>query len=330
VEAFYNLLEDDVEGLENEKLYKVYEERCRKAKACIEGNTDFVYSYFDSVFGPYSGKINIPFSCDIKVDYIQNQKIVFAEIVIPGNLGVPSKKVVKSSSGKVTLQNKLVREQDIDTSLTIIGLAYYVASRLFNASPNIEVVDLSMVREDVPYGYLWIKFRRNKFSALNPSLINPLTGIFDWDYVCNIKLVRGGTRIDAIAMDAFNKMVDDHRKNDTYSEQWDSSVQYKDYDANSEVRTDYKETVKPVVVTPEQEKLDPLFEDVARFVVQNQQCSASTIQRKFIIGYNRAGRIVDQLKNVGIVGSVSNGLQAEVLCADEQSLNIIISSLKLK
>ena len=47
---------------------------------------------------------------------------------------------------------------------------------------------------------------------------------------------------------------------------------------------------------------DPMFEEAARLIVANQQGSTSLIQRKFSIGYNRAGRIMDQLEAAGIVG----------------------------
>ncbi len=47
---------------------------------------------------------------------------------------------------------------------------------------------------------------------------------------------------------------------------------------------------------------DPLFEEAARLVVNTQQGSTSSIQRRFSIGYNRAGRIIDQLEAAGIVG----------------------------
>ena len=50
-------------------------------------------------------------------------------------------------------------------------------------------------------------------------------------------------------------------------------------------------------------RLDPMFEDAARLVVIHQQGSTSLIQRKFSIGYNRAGRIMDQLEKAGIEGT---------------------------
>jgi len=70
-----------------------------------------------------------------------------------------------------------------------------------------------------------------------------------------------------------------------------------------------------------------MFEDVARFVVQNQQGSTSSIQRRFSIGYNRAGRLMDQLEMAGIVGKAEGSKPREVLIQDILSLEHIFKSL---
>ena len=67
-------------------------------------------------------------------------------------------------------------------------------------------------------------------------------------------------------------------------------------------------------------KLDPLFKDAATLIVLHQQGSTSLIQRKFSIGYNRAGRIIDQLEAMGIVGPSEGSKARQVLCADEFEL----------
>jgi S-DNA-T family DNA segregation ATPase FtsK/SpoIIIE len=67
-------------------------------------------------------------------------------------------------------------------------------------------------------------------------------------------------------------------------------------------------------------KRDPLFEEAARLIVMNQQGSTSLIQRKFSIGYNRAGRIVDQLEAVGIIGPPDGSKARQVLISDEYDL----------
>ena len=75
-------------------------------------------------------------------------------------------------------------------------------------------------------------------------------------------------------------------------------------------------------------RLDPLFEDAARLVVIHQQGSTSLIQRKFAIGYNRAGRIMDQLEKAGIVGPTQGSKARDVLCIDDNDLEMRLNNLQ--
>ena len=72
---------------------------------------------------------------------------------------------------------------------------------------------------------------------------------------------------------------------------------------------------------------DSLFEDAARIVVQTQQGSTSMIQRKLKLGYNRAGRIIDQLEAAGIVGPFSGSKSREVKVKDEFALEQILRDI---
>lgn len=74
-------------------------------------------------------------------------------------------------------------------------------------------------------------------------------------------------------------------------------------------------------------KRDPLFEEAARLVVSHQQGSTSLIQRKLQIGYNRAGRIIDQLEAAGIVGPFEGSKAREVFYSDLSKLEQILSNL---
>lgn len=76
------------------------------------------------------------------------------------------------------------------------------------------------------------------------------------------------------------------------------------------------------------DNLDPLFEQVARYVVINQQGSTSKIQRHFSVGYNRAGRLMDKLQKAGIVGEAKGAKPREVLVGDENTLDRILESIK--
>jgi DNA segregation ATPase FtsK/SpoIIIE, S-DNA-T family len=75
-------------------------------------------------------------------------------------------------------------------------------------------------------------------------------------------------------------------------------------------------------------KRDPMFDEAARLVVQHQQGSTSLIQRKLSIGYNRAGRIIDQLEAARIVGPFEGSKARDVLCSDFIALEQILKSLE--
>ncbi|MBR5958214.1 MAG: DNA translocase FtsK [Salinivirgaceae bacterium] len=75
-------------------------------------------------------------------------------------------------------------------------------------------------------------------------------------------------------------------------------------------------------------KRDSMFEEAARIIVISQQGSTSLIQRKFSIGYNRAGRIMDQLEAAGIVGPYQGSKARDVLIPDEVSLDRLLETLR--
>jgi DNA segregation ATPase FtsK/SpoIIIE, S-DNA-T family len=72
---------------------------------------------------------------------------------------------------------------------------------------------------------------------------------------------------------------------------------------------------------------DPLFEDAARLIVQNQIGSTSLLQRRMKLGYNRAGRLMDQLEMAGIVGPSQGSKAREVLIKNEMELQQHLSIL---
>lgn len=83
-----------------------------------------------------------------------------------------------------------------------------------------------------------------------------------------------------------------------------------------------KENINP-------DERDPLFEEAAYIIVQTQQGSTSMLQRKLKLGYNRAGRIIDQLEKAGIVGPFAGSKQREVRVANEIALEQYLKDLNL-
>ena len=75
-------------------------------------------------------------------------------------------------------------------------------------------------------------------------------------------------------------------------------------------------------------KRDQMFDDIARYVVTSQQGSTSNIQRRFNIGYNRAGRLMDQFEQAGIVSEPEGSKGRQVLISDLNSLEHILNRLQ--
>jgi len=73
---------------------------------------------------------------------------------------------------------------------------------------------------------------------------------------------------------------------------------------------------------------DVLFDEAAKIVVSTQQGSTSMLQRQLKLGYNRAGRIMDQLEASGIVGSFNGAKAREVLITDLHSLEQFLEELR--
>ena len=89
-----------------------------------------------------------------------------------------------------------------------------------------------------------------------------------------------------------------------------------------------EEEVGSAIGQIDKNSLDPMFEDAARLIVIHQQGSTSLIQRKFSIGFNRAGRLMDQLEHFGIVGPSRGAKPREVLVTDDTNLEALLNDIR--
>lgn len=120
---------------------------------------------------------------------------------------------------------------------------------------------------------------------------------------------------------AYTDLQEVERINDFICYQQGYGIVYVLPDPDSELENPWSNDV-------DMQHLDPLFEDAARLIVREQNGSTSLIQRKFTIGYNRAGRLLDQLEKAGIVGEAHGSTPREVYIKDEWSLNNVLRNLR--
>jgi hypothetical protein len=208
VRDFWDQLEDDAEAIANEQYEKEYQKQCDDMQRYINGEEQIVWQAFDRVFDSSEDQVSLPFNIKLGIGYNKSEHKASVSVEIPSSLGIPTQRQnISATYGRISIKDKLVKEIDSDTSKTIVGLAYYIASIVFNVSPNIDFIELSVLSNNGTSGYLWIYFLRSKFIGLRPKGLDPLAGIFDWEYVCDMKIIRGGTRIDPIQISNFNDKV---------------------------------------------------------------------------------------------------------------------------
>ena len=114
--------------------------------------------------------------------------------------------------------------------------------------------------------------------------------------------------------------VDEYRKMQT-------KIFIKAAEAELNIHSDYEEYLGNKTFS--KEKRDKLFDDCARVVVQTQVGSTAMLQRRFNLGYNRAGRIMDQLESAGIVGSAMGSKPREVYVKTKSDIEIFFQSLDI-
>ena len=95
--------------------------------------------------------------------------------------------------------------------------------------------------------------------------------------------------------------------------------------ANAHLLPEYISEEKSSILDIDSSERDPLFKEAAEVIVIAQQGSASLLQRKLKLGYNRAGRIIDQMEAAGIVGPFEGSKARQVLITDLSALNLFLN-----
>lgn len=108
---------------------------------------------------------------------------------------------------------------------------------------------------------------------------------------------------------------------------WLSSILKMQEDGDTEIVADEDEEPISPSSSVDISRLDPMFAEVARYVVEHQEGSTSKLQRQFEIGYNRAGKLSDQLEAAGIVGPNKGPKGRDVLIKDIKTLNMLLENL---
>lgn len=132
-------------------------------------------------------------------------QILETSVIVEDGISVPITKAAILASGKISIKNKLVRETITEKTNSAISLTYFLAAHLFNVSPNVQYLRLSLYDRNELNPLLWVEFEREKFSRTRPKIIGVISDILGYPNVLEFK-----NKADSIELCAMDKAMFDN------------------------------------------------------------------------------------------------------------------------
>lgn len=192
---FFNKIEDAREERENSKFFAEYKTLYNSKQEYLEGKEDTVKQALITL----CKNISVPYNLSLSFFYSQPTHTLDATIVLEDGISIPLSKATILSSGKISIKNKLVKETITEKTNGTISLIYYLASHLFNISPNVQYLRISLYDKNKLNPLLWVEFERNKFSRKNSKTIDVVSDILGYPNVLDFK-----NKVDAIELCTMN------------------------------------------------------------------------------------------------------------------------------
>lgn len=200
---FFNKIEDAREERENTRLFAEFKSLYNRKKEYIDGNESVVKQELLNL----CGKVSVPYNLSFSFAYNQTTHILETSIIVEDGISVPITKATILASGKISIKNKLVRETITEKTNSAISLTYFLAAHLFNVSPNIQYLRLSLYERNKQNPLLWVEFEREKFICVNPYRVGVLSDILSYPNVLEFKNRAGSIELCAMDKTSFDNNV---------------------------------------------------------------------------------------------------------------------------
>ena len=305
---------------EIEKTKLEYEDAQKALEGFVSGKENYINESIDNLLTC----LKVPFDFSINYEYLSDNQILRIQLDLPKIEDFPKKKASLLATEEISIKNKSQTECTKDYANSVCGMAFFFAGMMFNISLKIRNVEISAYTQRINKAtgsmedcYIYsVIFNRSHFARINYDAIDPIEALKAQPNKSKIlkslemREIVPFTEEEVIAIANNTEELPIIPACELVAIEVDKKVAKDKF-----VKKDFPQ------------HLDPLFDDVARLIVNEQNGSTSMIQRKLGIGYNRAGRIMDELEKLGIVGAAFGSNPRDVLVQDEKVLERIISNL---
>jgi len=302
----YDAVQEEIKNAQLE-----YEDAQKALDGFINGDENYINESINHLLAC----LVVPFNFSINYEYLDAYKILRIHLDLPEIEDFPKKKASLLANEEISIKDKGKAECSLDYAKSVCGMAFFFAGMMFNVSLKIRDIEISAYTQRISKAtgneediYVYsVVFNRSNFARINYSAIDPIEALKAQPN--KPKILKSFEMREIIPF--------------TEEEVIKIAISTEDLPITPAYEIDVKEN-------KEEEKskyiYDELTKDVARFVVQSQDGSTSSIQKKFSMGYNRAGRIMDELERLGIVGVAMGAKSRKVLVHDEKVLEKILHS----
>jgi len=205
----FSKIEDAKEVKENNRYMTEYRVLYQQKKDFIEGDDEVVKKGLEQL----CLSVQVSYNIQLSFSYEKSTHLLSVEIVVIDGLSVPMSKATILSSGKISIKNKLVKEQIADRTNSAIGLIYFLSSHLYTVSPNIQWLQISLFEKDKQNPLLWVEFERNRFSKTRPLLVDVVSDILVYPHIMKLKTKVDSVELCPMEVTAFNKDVRSQKNN---------------------------------------------------------------------------------------------------------------------
>lgn len=291
-----------------------YEDAQKALEGFVNGDDNYINESIDHLLAC----LKVPFDFSINYDYLPAHQILRIQLDLPEIEDFPKKKATLLATEEISIKDKGKAECTKDYANSVCGMAFFFVGMMFNVSLKIRNIEISAYTQRINKAtgneedcYIYsVVFNRSHFARINYDAIDPIEAL---------KAQPNKSKI----LKSFEM-----REIVPFTEEEVITI------ANSIEELPIIPAYEIVAKEPKKKEptksqyiYDELTKDAARLIVQNQECTTSYIQRKFDIGYNRAGHIMDELEKLGIVGAAFGSKPRDVLVQDEMQLENILNSM---
>lgn len=199
---YFNRIEDAREERENARFFAEYKTLYNNQKERIEGKESIV----EKGLLDLCGSISVPYNLVLTFAYNQASHVLDASVIVEDAFSVPTFKASILTSGKISIKNKLVREVITERTTSAVSLVYFIAAHLFNVSPNIHYLRLSLYKGSKLSPLLWVEFGREKLSRTSPKTVDVISDILGYPIVLEFK-----NRADSVELCVMDKTSFDNK-----------------------------------------------------------------------------------------------------------------------